>query len=226
MINIVLYEPEIPENTGNIMRTCAGTNSKLHLIEPLGFILDEKRIKRSGVNYIDKVHYQRYIDFDDFKNKNKGEYYYFTRYGTKAYSEIDFSDKNKNLLLHLHLWLFFSLYDRIESVPASPTILYSFDPYKKDRAFFRYSISEIINRYHIGTKAESASLDVVLNTVPETQIIPSEILSITPLPSIADRAAEDYPANLVLTSVPRSYRWKSVLRLPLIALLFFLRHCA
>ena len=55
MINIVLYEPEIPENTGNIMRTCAGTNSRLHLIEPLGFVLDEKRIKRSGVNYIDKV---------------------------------------------------------------------------------------------------------------------------------------------------------------------------
>ena len=80
MINIVLYEPEIPENTGNIMRTCAGTNSYLHLIEPLGFVMDEKRIKRSGVNYIDKVHYQRYIDFDDFKNKNEGEYYYFTRY--------------------------------------------------------------------------------------------------------------------------------------------------
>ena len=54
MINIVLYEPEIPENTGNIMRTCAGTNSQLHLIEPLGFIMDEKRIKRSGVNYIDR----------------------------------------------------------------------------------------------------------------------------------------------------------------------------
>ena len=70
MINVVLYEPEIPENTGNIMRTCAGTNSYLHLIEPLGFVMDEKRIKRSGVNYIDKVHYQRYIDFDDFKNKN------------------------------------------------------------------------------------------------------------------------------------------------------------
>ena len=99
MINVVLYEPEIPENTGNIMRTCAGTNSYLHLIEPLGFVMDEKRIKRSGVNYIDKVHYQRYIDFDDFKNKNEGEYYYFTRYGTKAYSEIDFSDKNKNYYL-------------------------------------------------------------------------------------------------------------------------------
>lgn len=99
MINIVLYEPEIPENTGNIMRTCAGTNSKLHLIEPLGFALDEKKIKRSGVNYIDKVNYQRYLDFEDFQNKNQGEYYYFTRYGTKPYSEIDFSDSNKNFYL-------------------------------------------------------------------------------------------------------------------------------
>jgi tRNA (cytidine/uridine-2'-O-)-methyltransferase len=83
MINIVLYEPEIPENTGNIMRTCAGTNSRLHLIEPLGFVLDEKRIKR-------------YLDYEDFKKNNEGEYYYFTRYGTKSYDEIDFSDKNKN----------------------------------------------------------------------------------------------------------------------------------
>ena len=66
MINIVLYEPEIPENTGNIMRTCAATNSRLHLIEPFGFIFDEKRIKRSGANYIDKVDYERYVDFDDF----------------------------------------------------------------------------------------------------------------------------------------------------------------
>ena len=96
MINIVLYEPEIPENTGNIMRTCAGTNSRLHLIEPLGFVLDEKRIKRSGVNYIDKVEYKRYLDNEDFKNNNEGEYYYFTRYATKSYDEIDFSDTTKN----------------------------------------------------------------------------------------------------------------------------------
>lgn len=99
MINIVLYEPEIPENTGNIMRTCAGINAKLHLIEPLGFILDEKRIKRSGVNYIDKVDYERYIDYNDFLSKNKGEFYYFTRYGNKPHSEIDFSDINKNIYL-------------------------------------------------------------------------------------------------------------------------------
>ena len=77
MINIVLYEPEIPENTGNIMRTCAGTNSRLHLIEPLGFVLDEKRIKRSGVNYIDKLRYHVYENFDDFVILVYYLYYYF-----------------------------------------------------------------------------------------------------------------------------------------------------
>ena len=55
MINIVLYEPEIPQNTGNIMRTCAGTYTRLHLIKPLGFSLDDKYLKRSGVNYINKL---------------------------------------------------------------------------------------------------------------------------------------------------------------------------
>lgn len=99
MINIVLYEPEIPENTGNIMRTCAATNARLHLIEPFGFIFDVNRLKRSGVNYIDKVDYQTYLDFDDFLSKNKGDFYYFTRYGTKVHSDIDFKDKDKNIYL-------------------------------------------------------------------------------------------------------------------------------
>ena len=99
MINIVLYEPEIPENTGNIMRTCAATNAKLHLIEPFGFIFDEKRIKRSGANYIDKVDYSIYLDFDDFLSKNTGKFYYLTRYGTSSYSDIDFSDLNENIYL-------------------------------------------------------------------------------------------------------------------------------
>ena len=99
MINIVLYEPEIPENTGNIMRTCAATNCKLHLIEPFGFIFDEKRLKRSGANYIDKVNYQRYVDFDEFLSKNEGNFYYLTRYGTKTYSEIDFSNNEENIYL-------------------------------------------------------------------------------------------------------------------------------
>lgn len=99
MINIVLYEPEIPENTGNIMRTCAGTGSRLHLIEPLGFIFDKNKIKRSAVNYLDKVDYQRYIDYNDFVENNEGEYFYFTRYGIKPYIDIDFSNKNKNYYL-------------------------------------------------------------------------------------------------------------------------------
>ena len=99
MINIVLFEPEIPENTGNIMRTCAATNAKLHLIEPFGFIFDENRIKRSGANYIDKVVYEIYLDYNDFLEKNHGTFYYFTRYGTKPYSDIDFSNNDKNIYL-------------------------------------------------------------------------------------------------------------------------------
>ena len=70
MINIVLFEPEIPGNTGNIMRTCVATNSKLHLIKPLGFSLDDKYIKRSGVNYIDKCDYAVYENIDEFYEKN------------------------------------------------------------------------------------------------------------------------------------------------------------
>ena len=79
MLNIVLYEPEIPTNTGNIMRTCVATNTVLHLIEPLGFSLDEKSVKRSGVNYIDKLEYHVYKNWDDFISKNTGDFYFFTK---------------------------------------------------------------------------------------------------------------------------------------------------
>ena len=81
MINIVLFEPEIPGNTGNIMRTCVATESKLHLIKPLGFSLDEKYLKRSSANYLEFLDYEVYENWDDFKSKNNGTYYYFTRYG-------------------------------------------------------------------------------------------------------------------------------------------------
>ena len=99
MINIVLYEPEIPGNTGNIMRTCVATGAKLHLIEPLGFILNDKTIKRSGVNYIDKLDYTTYIDYNDFLSKNKGDFYFFTRYGKVPHSDFDYSDSSKNIYL-------------------------------------------------------------------------------------------------------------------------------
>ena len=99
MINIVLYEPEIPTNTGNIMRTCVGTNAKLHLIKPLGFSLDEKSVKRSGANYIDKLNYEVYENYEDFLSKNTGEFYYFTRYGKKPHTAFDYSDNTKNIYL-------------------------------------------------------------------------------------------------------------------------------
>lgn len=97
MINIVLFEPEIPGNTGNIMRTCVATNSKLHLIKPLGFSLDEKYIRRSGVNYIDKCDYTVYENIEDFYSKNDGVFYYLTRYGHKTPTEFDFSNSEENI---------------------------------------------------------------------------------------------------------------------------------
>ena len=99
MINIVLYEPEIPGNTGNIMRTCVATGARLHLIEPLGFKLDASSIKRSGVNYIDKLDYKVYKNWDEFKKNNIGDFYYFTRYGHKPHSSFDYSSINKNIFL-------------------------------------------------------------------------------------------------------------------------------
>lgn len=99
MINIVLYEPEIPQNTGNIMRTCVATNAHLHLIEPLGFQINDKTIKRCGVNYIDKLNYTIYDNFADFLSKNQGEFYFFTRYGKKPHTSFDYSDSTKNIYL-------------------------------------------------------------------------------------------------------------------------------
>ncbi len=99
MINVVLYEPEIPQNTGNIMRTCAGTGVFLHLIEPLGFKLDEKNIKRSGVNYIEHCNYKVYKNFDEFKSLNFGKFYFFTRYGKRPHTTFDFSNVDENIYL-------------------------------------------------------------------------------------------------------------------------------
>ena len=97
MLNIVLYEPEIPTNTGNIMRTCIATDTHLHLIKPLGFRLDDKYVKRSGVNYIDKCQYTVYENIDDFFEKNPGEYYFLTRYGHKPHTTFDYSDTSKKI---------------------------------------------------------------------------------------------------------------------------------
>lgn len=99
MLNIVLFEPEIPQNTGNIMRTCVATHTHLHLIKPLGFSLDEKYIKRSGVNYINSCEYSIYENWEDFLKKNEGEFYFFTRYGHKPHSAFNYNKKDKNIYL-------------------------------------------------------------------------------------------------------------------------------
>ncbi len=99
MINVVLFEPEIPGNTGNIMRTCVATDTKLHLIEPLGFSLDEKYIRRSGVNYIDNCEYIVYKNWEDFyeKNKDNGTFYFLTRYGHKPHTSFNYSNSDENI---------------------------------------------------------------------------------------------------------------------------------
>ena len=97
MINVVLFEPEIPQNTGNIMRTCAGTGTVLHLIKPLGFSLDDKYLKRSGVNYIEHCKYYIYENFEEFINKNPGDYYFLTRYEEKPHTSFDYSNYNKKI---------------------------------------------------------------------------------------------------------------------------------
>ena len=99
MINVVLYEPEIPQNTGNIMRTCVATNSHLHLIKPLGFKLDDAHMKRSAVNYIENLNYTVYENWEDFKSKNDGTFYYLTRYGHKPHSTFDYTNKDENIYL-------------------------------------------------------------------------------------------------------------------------------
>jgi len=98
-VHVVLFEPEIPQNTGNIIRTCVAANTKLHLIEPLGFDLHKKDIKRSTTNHLEYVDYSVYPDFEDFESKNQGEYFYLTRYGKKPHSGFDFSCPDKNIYL-------------------------------------------------------------------------------------------------------------------------------
>ena len=99
MLNVVLFEPEIPGNTGNIMRTCVATHTHLHLIKPLGFSLDEKSIKRSGVNYINNCHYTIYENWDDFLSHNEGKMYFFTRYGHKPHSDFSYKETKENIYL-------------------------------------------------------------------------------------------------------------------------------
>ena len=88
-MNIVLHQPEIPANTGNIGRTCVATGTTLHLIEPLGFRLDEKSLKRAGMDYWDKLDVRRYVNFEDFLQKNpNAKIWMATTKAKHVYSEV------------------------------------------------------------------------------------------------------------------------------------------
>ena len=91
MLNIVLYEPEIPANTGTIGRTCVATGTRLHLIEPLGFRLDEKSLKRAGMDYWKDLDVTTYIDFNDFMEKNPGaKIYMATTKAPNVYTDVKY----------------------------------------------------------------------------------------------------------------------------------------
>ncbi len=90
-MNIVLHQPEIPSNTGNIGRTCVATGSRLHLIEPLGFKLTEKALERAGMDYWDKLDYARYINYEEYLLKNPGAViWYATTKAKRSYTEVNF----------------------------------------------------------------------------------------------------------------------------------------
>lgn len=100
MIHIVLYQPEKPQNTGNIMRTCVAINAKLDIIGPISFSLDEKSLKRAGMDYIDSLKYQYFPNYESYlKEYPQADTYYVTRYSKKTYSSFDFSNITHDIFL-------------------------------------------------------------------------------------------------------------------------------
>ena len=101
-LNIVLVEPEIPQNTGNIARTCAAIGAKLHLVYPLGFSISEREVKRAGLDYWDKLDIEEHLNFKEFLDKYKPEennMYFVTTKGKHVYSDVDYSKMDEVFLL-------------------------------------------------------------------------------------------------------------------------------
>lgn len=101
-VNVVLVEPEIPQNTGNIARTCAATEAKLHLVHPLGFDISEKQVKRAGLDYWDKLEIEEHKSFADFLEKYKPEenkMFFVTTKGKEIYSKPDYENMEEIFIL-------------------------------------------------------------------------------------------------------------------------------
>ena len=100
MIHIILYRPEKPANTGNIMRTCVAINAHLHIIGPITFSIDSKDLQRVGMDYIDDLKLTYYNDYEEFlKSHPNARISYISRYGEKVYSSCDYSDKSQDYYL-------------------------------------------------------------------------------------------------------------------------------
>ncbi len=92
-LNLVLVEPQIPQNTGNIARTCAATGARLHLVGPMGFQIDDKKLKRAGLDYWHLLDITYYSDLDDFLRRNQeGEMYFFTTKGQRRYTDVSYPE--------------------------------------------------------------------------------------------------------------------------------------
>lgn len=91
-LNIVLVEPQIPQNTGNVARTCAATGARLHLVGPMGFKVDDAKLKRAGLDYWHLLDITYYDDLTDFFNKNSGNFYYFSTKAQSVYSDVEYPD--------------------------------------------------------------------------------------------------------------------------------------
>ena len=132
MINIVLVEPEIPQNTGNIARTCAITGAKLHLVHPLGFKINEKAIKRAGLDYWDKLEIEEHDSLEKFLEKYKPEennMFFATTKGKRKYTDIDYTKMEEVFVLYgketkgLPEWLLEKYLDKKTiRIPMLPTL--------------------------------------------------------------------------------------------------------
>ena len=150
-LNIVLFEPEIPENTGNIIRTCESFDFKLHLIRPYGFFLNSKSILRSCTNHFNENNIFQYDDFNDFLKKNNvsDNIFFFTKKGTKAPNEIDY----KQMYLNKDIYLMFGK----ESSGISNEILNSFN----NSQWIRVPMKENIVSINLANTVSIASYEVL-----------------------------------------------------------------
>ena len=131
-LNIVMVEPEIPQNTGNIARTCAATGGKLHLVEPLGFEITDKTLKRAGLDYWDKLDIEEHDSLDEFLEKYKPEennMFFATTKGKTQYTDIDYSKMDEVFVLYgketkgLPEWLLEKYLDKKTiRIPMLPTL--------------------------------------------------------------------------------------------------------